>query len=664
MNRVLTTLSVAMVVSCAASAKDLHTPTTQELIAFQVPSSAEISPDGHFVAYTVKETHWAENSYGMQLWLTNTRGGQTLKLTNSKGTNRSQQWSPNGRWLGFISSRDGTPQVYVISPAGGKARQITSASTGISAFKWAPDSVRIAFSSPDSDSQEIIQRREKYSDLEAVQHDYTMTHLWVGDIDGGDIKRLTSGQQFTVGSFSWSPDGRKLAFDAQSRPGLTFDPTADIYVYDLATGTAKKIVDLDGPDTDPVWSPDGQQIAFTTTMGRPNWFYLDRNLATVPADGGAVQNLTPDFDETASALAWTRAGIYFTAPKQSGIHLFRLDPQSRAIRQISTREHAVYSALSFTADFKTVAFVETDESHCPEVYVSQLKPFAAKALTDFKTQLKDWNVASREMISWTSTDGSQIEGALMKPSNYETGKKYPLLVIVHGGPLALASHATLELNSYYPKEIWAAKGALILEPNYRGSPGYGEHIRSLLMRNLGPGPFADIVSGVDHLISEGMIDKDRLGIMGWSFGGFLAAFTSTNSARFKAASVGAGVTDWRTYDSGSDMRWLARGYLAATPFEDPEVYRRNSPISFVRQAKTPTLIDHGDVDPRVPIDNAYQLFQGLTDQHVPVRFYIHKNMAHGPGRPKTLRAVMDHNLDWFNYYIWGDTDGTGVLREN
>jgi dipeptidyl aminopeptidase/acylaminoacyl peptidase len=655
MNRVLTVLSVAMIVNCAASAKDLHTPTTQELIAFQVPSSAEISPDGRLVAFTVKETHWAENAYGMQIWLADTQRGHTLKLTNSKGINRSQQWSPNGRWLGFISSRDGMPQIYVISPSGGEARQITSVSTGISAFQWAPDSARIAFSSPDSDSQELIERREKYSDLEAVQRDYTMTHLWVSDTNGGTPKRLTSGQQFTIGSFSWSPDGQKLAFDAQSRPGLTFDPTADIYVYDFATGTAKKIVDLDGPDTDPIWSPDGRHIAFTTTMGRPYWFYLDRNLAIVPADGGAVTSLTSDFDETASALAWTRVGIYFTAPRKSGIHLFKLDAQSRAIQQISTGDHAVYSALSFAADFKTVAFVETDESHCPEVYVSRLKPFAAKVLTDFRSQLKDWNIASREMISWTSTDGAQMEGALMKPSNYDAGKQYPLLVIVHGGPLALASHATLELNSYFPKEIWASKGALILEPNYRGSPGYGEHIRSLLMRNLGPGPFADIVSGVDHLISQGMVDKDRVGIMGWSFGGFLSAFSSTSSDRFKAASVGAGVTDWRTYDSGSDMRWLARGYLAATPFDEPEIYRRNSPISFVRQAKTPTLIDHGDLDPRVPIDNAYQLFQGLTDQHVSVRFYVHKNMAHGPGRPKTLRAVMDHNLYWFNHYIWGET---------
>jgi dipeptidyl aminopeptidase/acylaminoacyl peptidase len=652
--RMIMALSVSLSLSAATLAKELHTPTTDELIEFQTPSSAEISPDGRFVAYTTRETHWAENSYGMQLWLAEVRTGQIVKLTNSKGVNREPEWSPDGRWLAFISSRDGAPQVYVISPAGGEARPVTSLGNGVSAFRWAPDSARIAFSTPDSETQPLIDRREKYSDFESVRHDYTMTHLWVGDINGGAPRRLTSGKQFTVGSFSWSPDGRRIAFDAQSRPGLTFDPSADIYVYDLTAGGVKRIVDLEGPDTDPEWSPDGKQIVFTTTMGRPNWFYVDRNLATVPADGGTVTSLTSDFDESASAVAWTQTGIYFTAPKKSGVHLFHLDPRTRVIRQISTRENAVYSSLSFTADFKTVSFLETDASHCPEVYVSQLKPFAGKALTDFRAQLKSWNIASREMIAWTSSDGYPIEGALIKPAHFDPSKKYPLLIIVHGGPVALAAHATLEMNSYYPKEIWAAKGALILEPNYRGSPGYGEKIRGLLMRNLGPAPFADIVSGLDYLISTGMVDKDRVGIMGWSFGGFISAFTTTNSDRFKAASVGAGVTDWRTYDSGSDMRWLARGYLGATPVDDPEIYRRNSPINFVGQAKTPTLIDHGDLDPRVPIDNAYQLFQGLTDRGVPVRFYVYKNMAHGPGRPKTLRAVMDHNLDWFNHYIWGE----------
>lgn len=469
MKRMIMALLVSLSLSAAARAKELHTPTTDELIEFQAPSSAEISPDGRLVEYSVRETHWAENAYGMQLWLAEVRTGRIVKLTNSKGVNREPEWSPDGHWLAFISSRDGTPQVYFISPTGGEARPVTSLGNGVSAFRWAPDSTRIAFSMPDSETQALIDRREKYSDFESVRHDYTMTHLWVGDVNGGAPKRLTSGTQFTVGSFSWSPDGYRIAFDAQSRPGLTFDPSADIYVYDLAAGSVKKIVDLEGPDTDPIWSPDGKQIVFTTTMGRPNWFYVDRNLATVPADGGAVTSLTPDFDESASDVAWTQSGIYFTAPKKSGVHLFHLDPRTRVVRQISTRENAVYSSLSFTADFKTVAFLETDASRCPEVYVSQLKPFAGKALTDFHVQLKDWNIASRGMMAWTSPDGYPMEGALMKPANFDPSKKYPLLIIVHGGPVAVAAHATLEMNSYYPKEIWAAKGALILEPNYRGA---------------------------------------------------------------------------------------------------------------------------------------------------------------------------------------------------
>jgi dipeptidyl aminopeptidase/acylaminoacyl peptidase len=652
----MSTLLFVLAFSAAPSAEERRVPTVDELIAFRSPGSATISPDGRYVAYTVRDTLWAENIYGVQLWLANTRTGEIVKLTNSKGANLAPAWSPDGRRLAFISSRDGVPQIFIISPSGGEIRQLTNVSTGVSAFRWAPDSTRIAFSMPEPETQELRDRREKYSDFEMIRHDYTMTHLWALDINGTAPRRLTRGNQFTVGAFSWSPDGQTLAFDAQVRPGLSFDASADIYVYSFARDSVKKIVDLQGPDTDPEWSPDGKRIVFSTTMGKPNWFYVDRVLATVSVDGGTVASITSDIDESASPIAWTQDGIYFTAAQKSAMHLFRVNPRIHTVEQISTQANAVYSSVSFTSDFKAVAFEETDATHCPEVYVAAVKPFAAKALTDFRAQMKDWKVATREIISWRSADGTPIEGSLMKPADFDPAKKYPLLVVVHGGPGGVTSSATVEFGSYYPKEIWADKGALILEPNYRGSPGYGEKTRSLLMRNLGPGPSSDIISGVDSLISKGMVDKDRVGIMGWSFGGYLSAFIGTNSDRFKAISVGAGVTDWQVYDVGSDMRWLARGYLGATPWADPEIYSRNSPIHFVQQAKTPTLIEHGEVDPRVPIDNAYELFQGLIDQGVPVRFYVYKNVGHNIGRPKTRRAVMEHNLHWFNHYLWGESD--------
>jgi dipeptidyl aminopeptidase/acylaminoacyl peptidase len=652
----MTILSMVLAFSAASSAQERRAPTVDELIAFRSPDSATLSPDGRFVAYAVRETLWAENTYEMQLWRASARTGEMVKLTHSKGVNRDPAWSPDGRSLAFISSRDGVSQIYVISLSGGEARPLTNVTTGVSAFRWAPDGTRIAFSMPDPETQEIRERREKYSDFEMIRHDYTMTHLWALDINGAAPKRLTGGSQFTVGSFSWSPDGQALAFDAQIRPGLSFDASADIYVYNFATDAVKKIVDLQGPDIDPQWSPDSKRIVFSTTMGKPNWFYVNRILATISVDGGAVESVTADFDESAFPIAWTRDGIYFTAAQKSAVHFFRVDPRTHTVEQISTHANAVYSSVSFTSDFKAVAFVEADATHCPEVYVATLKPYAAKTLTDFRAQLKNWRIATREIVSWISADGTPMEGALMKPPDFDPAKKYPLLVVVHGGPGGVTSPATVEFGSYYPKEIWAAKGALILEPNYRGSSGYGENTRSLLMRNLGPGPTSDIISGVDYLISKGMVDKDRVGIMGWSFGGYLSAFIGTHSDRFKAISDGAGVTDWRAYDVGSDMRWLARGYLGATPWADPEIYRRNSPINFVRQAKTPTLIQHGEVDPRVPINNAYELFQGLVDQGVPVRFYVYKNVAHSIGRPKTRRAVMEHNLYWFNHYIWGEPD--------
>jgi len=225
--------------------------------------------------------------------------------------------------------------------------------------------------------------------------------------------------------------------------------------------------------------------------------------------------------------------------------------------------------------------------------------------------------------------------------------------VIHGGPTGIDTPAR-RADRYYPVERFAAKGALILQPNYRGSAGYGAKFRALNVRNLGLGDYQDVISGVDFLIGKGMVDRDRVGSMGWSEGGYISAFITTYSDRFKAVSVGAGISDWSTYYVNTDIHPFTRQYLKATPWDDPEIYRKTSPISYVNQAKTPTLIQHGDQDKRVPPPNAFELYQALKDRGVPVKLILYKGFGHPINKPKQQRAVMEHNYEWFSRYIWGE----------
>jgi dipeptidyl aminopeptidase/acylaminoacyl peptidase len=279
---------------------------------------------------------------------------------------------------------------------------------------------------------------------------------------------------------------------------------------------------------------------------------------------------------------------------------------------------------------------------------------AAHALTNLTAQLAGLTVGRVELVSWTSKDGATIEGALHKPANFDPAKKYPLLLVIHGGPTGVSRPTLAPAQRAYPIEQFLAQGALVLEPNYRGSAGYGEKFRSLNVRNLGVGDMWDVMSGVDALIAKGFVDETKLGAMGWSQGGYISAFLTTNTDRFKAISVGAGISDWMTYYVNTDITTFTRYYLHATPWDDPEIYAKTSPITNIKHAKTPTLIQHGDRDKRVPPPNSFELYRGLKDQGVPTKLMLYAGFGHAITKPKSNRAVLQHNLDWFGHYVFGE----------
>jgi dipeptidyl aminopeptidase/acylaminoacyl peptidase len=268
-------------------------------------------------------------------------------------------------------------------------------------------------------------------------------------------------------------------------------------------------------------------------------------------------------------------------------------------------------------------------------------------------QIEGWPVGTSEVIAWNSTDGERIEGVLHKPAGFDPSRRYPLLVVIHGGPTGIDT-PTPVVRYVYPVTQWLARGALVLRPNYRGSAGYGERFRSLNVRNLGVGDAWDVLSGVDYLVGLSIVDTTRMGAMGWSQGGYISAYLTTSTTRFRAISVGAGISDWMTYYVNTDIHPFTRQYLRATPWDDPDIYARTSPITYVRQARTATLIQHGENDRRVPIANAYELFQALRDRGVETQLVVYRGFGHGITKPREQLAATWHNWRWFGRYLWGD----------
>jgi dipeptidyl aminopeptidase/acylaminoacyl peptidase len=680
-------------------------PTFAEWIGLRTVGAPAIAPDGRTVAYTVTAADWEGNRFAQELWLA--RPGQApIRLTSGGKGALAPRWSPDGRWLAFADDRGDGRQLYLLRAGGGEARRLTRVKDGVGAFEWSPAGGRLAFTAPEPEDAAMAARRRAYGEFTVETADFRRDALWTVPADTADDGRaraacarvdtlartadsvragagaavraatlpgcgpaerpLTAGRGLHVRDFAWSPDGRRLAVSHTPDPLLAGGDRADLAVVDAATGAVRPLVTTPGPDDSPVWSPDGRRLLFSTAGGdTAAFFYRNPRLALVDADGGPVTPLaTPAFDEIPSSVVWTPAGVRFLGMQGTVQRLYALDPATGATRVLVDAPAVVRSA-SVTRDGRAAAFVGEDAVTLPEVYRVALdgrpgrgaaraaRAARADRLTNMTAQTAGWALGTRELVSWTSADGARIEGVLYKPAGYDPRRRYPLLVVVHGGPAAV-SRPVLGGGGVYPVAQFLAKSAAVLMPNYRGSAGYGERFRALNVRNLGVGDAWDVLSGVDALVARGVADSARLGVMGWSQGGYISAFLATTSTRFRAVSVGAGISDWTTYYVSTDITPFTRQYLGATPWADPAVYARTSPITYVRRARTPTLIQHGEFDRRVPIANAYELFQGLRDVGVPTRLVVYKGFGHGINKPREQLAATWHNWQWFAKYLWGE----------
>ncbi|GAB5473002.1 MAG: S9 family peptidase [Maribacter sp.] len=656
-----------------ALAQNGKNPSFEEIISLQSRSSAVISPDGKNVVFETQSVDWKENRYDRELWISK-EGQAAFQLTNTpKGSSRSAKWSPDGKWIAFTAKRGEHTQLHAIRSAGGEALSITRTEQNVSDFEWSPDGTKIAFLQSEDSKKKQDKRKDKYGGYAIEDAEYDIDQLWVVDFHADELQQwplpdqlkdslytekrkatlLMDSTTFSVNSFKWSPDGKKVAIEHQPDPLINTFFKADISLYDLESKSLKTLVKNRSYDGLIDWSPDGKSILYGSSLDdTTSNYYKNGKFFIIDSDGSNSRQIAQGFDEDLFALQWNTKGIFALSWQKTVRRLLQIDAQNGNTQIVSETPERIWN-YSFSDEGTKIAFTASNDTDLTEVYIADFPFTGTQKLTSSSAQIAEWATAKSEVIQWKSKDGAIIEGVLHKPQDYDPNKKYPLLVIIHGGPTGISTPGPVP-SYVYPMVQWLNKGALILRPNYRGSAGYGEKFRSLNVKNLGVGDAWDVLSGVSHLEKQGLIDGNKVASMGWSQGGYISAFLTTNSDKFKAISVGAGISNWMTYYVNTDIHPFTRQYLKSTPWSDKKLYEKTSPMTNINKAVTPTLIQHGENDRRVPIANAYELYQGLQDIGVETKFIIYKGFGHGINKPKERLAATWHNWQWFGKYIWGE----------
>lgn len=668
-SRVVIAATIFSIFLGRAIAQDSHIPTVDELMNICSLGAAAMSPDGQYVAYEIKRADYEADSYTQELLVAEVRSGKSVSVPSLNGVPGSLEWSPDGQWLAFVEHpKKGVGQIWAMPAKGGVARQVSNSATDVGLFHWAPDSRQIAYLTAPQDPL-LSERAEEYGSFEVVGKDYQQIQLWIVSFDPASGQTaaqvpapLVSSRMFSIADFSWSPDSTKIAFTAADTPLVTTYPSQDIYLLDRAKrNEIKKIVGLPSPDFSPMFSPDGNRIAFLTWLGQPDFFYSNLHIAMIdvaqawkhPATAASdVSDVSGRFDENPLLLGWSGDSLYFSAEQRTSVHLFRIDSDGGHLKQLTSGDGFVLDSASFSRTFTRAALAVEDASHVPELYVADLAALKLRQLTHLTEQVRTLRLAKPTLVTWKVRDGKNIEGVLYSPLSLEPNRKYPLILNLHGGP-ADVSRATLSPDEpIYPTQILVGQGAFVLKPNYRDSSGYGAAFRGSDIEDLGANESADVISGVDYLIAMGHIDSQRIAVLGSSWGGYLTTWLVTHTNRFRAAAESSGMTDLTTNYSLTDNPALYRQFFHGTPWTAGDLYRRNSPITTVVAARTPLLLQAGKDDRRAPPANAYELYRALQDCGVESRLILYSGFGHGFNNPKEMRAATQSNLDWLNHYLW------------
>ncbi len=675
--------------SLVSTAQKASTISFEKWLSLKGVSSPNISPDGKTIIFAVNSTDWASNSYDSELWMSR-NGDSPIQLTRTaKGNSFNAQFTPDSKYISFLADRGEKTQIYLISVNGGEAMQVTKDEDGISNYDWSPDGTKIVYSKPTAESKRDKTVKERFGAFAVEGEEYRQNHLWLLNFSFDSLalagqlpcypvkkdstnqdslakkpasciswpvaKQLTEGD-FNVGGFSWNPDGKQIAFNKQPNPLILSGTKGDIVVVDISSKKITTLVNNPTGDFFNEWSPDGTAFVYGSTIDdSTSNFYKNSRLFIYDMKTKTSHEIAKDIDEQRYVVRWHKSGLYIGAQEKTKQKIFTVDVKTGAAKWVPLALDIINST-SFSKNTDDIVLTGRNYADLVEVFSGKLNQ-PLKKITNNNAQIAGWNTPINEIIQWKSTDGADIEGILLKPRNYDAKKKYPLLVVIHGGPTG-TDYPDPTPTYVYPIMQWVEKGALVLRVNYRGSAGYGEKFRSLNVRNLGVGDMWDVLSGIESLDKKGMIDTSKMGCMGWSQGGYISAFLTTNTKIFKAISVGAGISNWVTYYVNTDITPFTRQYLQATPWNDMDIYLKTSPMTNINKASTPTLIQHGEFDKRVPIPNAYELYRGLQDRGIPSKLIVYKGFGHGITKPKERLAAVWHNWQWFNKYVFGEAEET------
>jgi dipeptidyl aminopeptidase/acylaminoacyl peptidase len=627
-------------------------------------SGVRVSPDGRRVAFAVRRAvmEGERSEYLTQITLTNVDGSDQLQLTHGEKSSGNPQWSPDGQWIAFTSDRSGKSNVWRVPVRGGEAQQLTDVQTGVGSFRWSPDGRWIAFTAMDPPTPQEEQAAKEKSDAWVVDENIKMHHLYVIPADirrkiRRDARQLTAGD-YTVGIhgmpglYDWSPDGRGIAFTHARTPKADDWTSAGISLVDVGSATVRPLVRTEGPALDPMFSPDGHWIAYKQ-FDVPSC-YWDSVVHIVPASGGEARPLAETFDGRPHMFGWSADGtrLYYLEWYGTTVRLCAL-PLDGAPEVIYEAEGVIWGDALNQA--RTLwGFTLEGADRPPEAFVSRMDDFAPIQVSRVNQGASELPLGRTEVIRGRSMDGLEIEGLLTYPVGYQTGKRYPLLLSIHGGPAGVWLQAFIGTPSMFgPFAALAARGYAVLRCNVRGSTGYGKAFRHANYRDWGGMDFQDLMAGVDHVIAMGVADSERLGVMGWSYGGFLAAAAITQTRRFRAAVVGAGITNLISNAGTADIPSDIPEHFGGEPRETLELLCAHSPVLHMEGVNTPTLILHGERDERVPISQGYELYNALKRQGGTVRMVVYPRTPHIPQEPKLYQDVMIRSIDWLDRFVRG-----------
>lgn len=644
-------------------------------------SDPQISPDGKWIAYTVKTASLKDDKNHEQVWMVPTAGGDAIALSAEAASSSEPRWSPDGKYLAFLSARSGAAgkdsedeakkQVWLLSTLGGEAQQLTDTIQDVDNFAWSPSSDRLVLVLQDPSIDEIEASRNKdksdakpkprpwvidrlhFKEDEIGYLDRRRTHLYTLTLSDRKQSQITSGD-FDDSDPAWSPDGKRIAF-ASNRSAPDPDRNFNTDIWTVAADNTDQgkspvqITTAPGAEGSPAWSADGKSIAFTAQLDDKLFQYATVHIGIAPASGGGpAKILTQSLDRNASLPKFSPDGqfVYFIADDDGTQNVLRLPATGGEIsRPIGGRKFV--DAFSLGKDGSVAASI-SELTHPAEIYFLPPSGDLRKLTKTNDALMAELNLPDVQYVHFPSKDGTTVAGYLYKPVGYKAGTRYPTILRPHGGPV-WAYYA--EFN--FDPQLFAANGYAVLTPNPRGSSGYGQDYCEAIFADWGNKDFQDDMAMVDYAVAQGIADPDKLGVGGWSYGGISTNFIITQTTRFKAAISGAGeflyVTNW-----GHDHYNRDWEYELGLPWEHRDVWEKLSPFTRVKNIATPTMIMGGDNDWNVPVINGEQMYQSLKRLGVPTLLVVYPGEFHEFSRPSFIEDRYERYLFWYSHYVKGD----------